>query len=298
MKSKKLIIALLVAGMAVMVQASKTDVVKKSFVVEAGKQTIIDYSGVDDNVIIEKHDKNEILFTFEKELKGSESKRNLEYFEDIHPEISFNNNSLEIEIKYPKFHFNLSQLFSGFDVDVKSRLIVPAAADLKIKLVDGDMDISGVKGRVLLKTVDGNIEVKECTGSIELEAIDGDIDIKRCSGSLKTNTVDGNVSAAGVFTAIDFNSVAGNGEFALEKGSRLSGDCYFHTNDGNVRLVFSKDMAFQLDFKAGDGGIRFSGIEFKNVTRENDAYFQGQYGDGKYTIKVRTGDGDFYLKEL
>jgi hypothetical protein len=44
--------------------------------------------------------------------------------------------------------------------------------------------------------------------------------------------------------------------------------------------------------------IRFHGIEFKNVSKENENYFQGQYGDGKYTIKVRTGDGDLSLKEF
>ncbi len=285
-------------SMAMILQANKTDVVKKRFDIDPGKQTIIDYSGVDDDVVIEKHDKNEIVFTFEKELKSHESKHDLEYFEDIQPEISFNNNTLEIEIKYPKFHFHLSQLFSGLDVNVKSHLYVPANTDLKIKVVDGDMDVSGVKGRVLLKTVDGDIVVKECAGSMELEAIDGDIEAKRCAGSLKTHTVDGNVTATGVFIGVDFDSVDGDGEFVLEKSSQLTRDCAFHTGDGNVRLDFSRDMAFELDFKSGEGEIRFHGIEFKDVTREKENYFNGRYGDGKYTIKVRTGDGDLSLREL
>lgn len=297
MKNKKLIIALMVAGMTMVLQADKTDVVKKSFNINPGKQAIIEYSGVDDDVIIEKHEKNEILFTFEKILNGSESRHNLEYFDGIHPEISFSDNILEIEIKYPKFHFSLSQLFSGMNVNVKSHLLVPANIDLKIKVVDGDINVSGVRNRVLLKTIDGDIEVKECTGLLELEAIDGDIDINRCMGSLKTHTVDGNVSAAGIFNTLDFSSGDGDGDFTLEKGSQLSGDCIFHTGDGDIRLNFSKDMAFQLDFKGNEGEMLSQGIEFKNVTRKNENNFQGQYGDGKYTIKVRTGDGDLYLKE-
>lgn len=298
MHMKKLIIALAVVSMTMMLQASKTDVVKKHFDIDPSKQVIIDYSGVDDDVIIEKHDKNEILFTFEKELKGHESKHNLEYFEDIQPAISFNNNTLEIEIKYPRFHFNLSQLFSGFDVNVNSRLYVPINTDLKIKVVDGDIDVSGVKGRVLLKTVDGDMQVKECTGPMELEVVDGDIDVKRCSGSLKTNTSDGDVTVMGIFNGVEFNSVDGDGEFVLEKGSQLTDDCNFHTGDGNIRLEFSEDMAFELDFKGNEGEIHFQGIQFKNITREDNNYFRGRLGEGKYTIKVRTGDGDLTLKEI
>jgi DUF4097 and DUF4098 domain-containing protein YvlB len=299
MKMTKLVIALVAVSMAMMLQANKTDVVKKRFDIDPTKQVIIDYSGVDDDVVIEKHDKNEILFTFEKELKSHESKHSLEYFEDIRPEISFNNNTLEIEIKYPDFHFNLFQLFSGLNVNVKSHLYVPANTDLKIKVVDGDMNVSGVKGRVLLKTVDGDIEVKECAGSMELEAVDGDIEVKRCAGSLKTHTVDGNVTAAGVLNGVDFDSVDGDGEFVLEKGSQLTGDCNFRTGDGNVNLEFSKDMAFELDFKGNEGEIRLRGIEFKDIEQEEDeSYFHGRYGDGKYTIKVRTGDGDLTLNEL
>ena len=298
MKTKKLVIALMVLSMGMMLQANKTDVIKKSFTIDPGKQAIIEYSGVDDDVIIEKHEKNEILFTFEKVLDGNESRHNLEYFEGILPDISFNNNTLEIEIKYPKLHFSLSQLFSGVNVNVKSHLFVPANIDLKVKVVDGEVNVSGVKNRVLLKTVDGDIEVKDCSGLMELEAIDGDIAIKRCMGSLKANTVDGNVNAAGIFNAVDFSSGDGKGEFTFEKGSQLSGDCIFHTGDGKIQLNFSKDMAFQLDFKGNEGNMLSQGIEFKNVTRKNENNFQGQYGDGKYTIKVRTGDGDLYLKEL
>lgn len=301
MKMKKLVIALVavsVGSMAMMLQANKTDVVKKRFDIDPGKQAIIDYSGVDDDVVIEKHDKNEIVFTFEKELKGHESRRNLEYFEGIQPEISFNNNTLEIEIKYPDSHFNLFQLFSGLNVNVRSHLYVPVNTDLKIKVVDGDMEASGVKGRVLLKTVDGDIGQRDCVGDMELESVDGDIDVKSCTGSLKTHTVDGNVTAAGVFNGVDFKGVDGDGEFALEKGSQLTRDCTFHTVDGNVQLDFSDDMAFQLDFKGGEGEIHFQGIEFKDVIKEEENYFKGRYGDGKYTIKVRTGDGDLSLKEL
>ena len=123
------VMLLLILSMTVMLQAGSTDVVKKRFETETGKQAVIIYTGVDDDVFIETHNKNEILFTFEKELKGSKSKRNLEYFEKIHPEIEFNNNTLQITIKYPKRKFSFFGSLTGLRLTVTSRLLVPTSRE-------------------------------------------------------------------------------------------------------------------------------------------------------------------------
>ncbi len=298
MKMKSLLIALVAFSMTMMLQAGKTDLVKKRFEVDPEKKVIIHYIGVDDDVTVEKHDKNEILFTFEKEMRGSKSKRNLEYFEEVHPEIDFSNNTLEIAIKYPKRSFNLFRLLSGFRVRVISRLLVPVNTDIKIKVIDGDVDVLEIKGKADLRTVDGDIMVKGCIGPLTLRTTDGDIEVKRGNGTLRTFTVDGDVTASGVFSSIQFKSVDGEGEFTLHKGSQLNEDCMLRTVDGDIRLVFHEDFAFKLDFKGGDGEVKFHNIEFKNVTIQKENRFQGERGDAAYTIQVRTGDGDLSVEAL
>jgi len=298
MKMKNLLIALLAFSMAMMLHAGKTDLLEKRFEVDPGKQVIIHYIGVDDDVTIEKHDKDEILFTFEKEMRGSKSKRNLGYFEEIHPEIDFNDNTLDIEIKYPKRIFNLFRSLSGFRVRVTSRLLVPVNTDIKIKVVDGDVDVSDIKGKAEFKTVDGDVMIKGCTGPLKLRTTDGDIEVKRSTGTLRAHTVDGDITASGVFSTIHFKSMDGEGEFTLHNGSQLNEDCMLRTADGDIRLVFPKDFAFRLDFKGGDGEVKFHNIELKNVTIRKENRFQGERGDAPYTIQVRTGDGDLSLEEL
>ncbi len=298
MKIKKFIIAFVAVGMAVMLQAGETDLVKKRFEVDPGKQVIIHYIGVDEDVTVEKHNKNEILFTFEKEMRGSKSKRNLEYFEEIHPEIDFSDNTLELEIEYPKRIFNLFRSLSGFRVRVTSRLLVPVNTDIKIKVVDGDVDVSDINGKAELRTVDGNVMAKRCACPLNLRTTDGDIEVNRSTGTLRTHTVDGDVNASGVFSSIHFKSVDGEGEFTLHKGSQLNEDCMLRTVDGDIRLVFPEDFAFRLDFKGGDGEVEFRNIELKNVTIRKENRFQGERGDATYTIQVRTGDGDLSVEEL
>ena len=298
MKMKNLLIALVAFSMTIMLHAGKTDMLKKRFEIDPGKQVIIHYIGVDDDVTIEKHDKNEILFTFEKEMRGSKSKRNPGYFEEIHPEIDFRDNTLEIEIKYPKRIFNLFRSLSGFRVKVTSRLLVPANTGIKIKMVDGDVDVSDINGKAEFRTVDGDIMVKGCTGPLNIRTTDGDIEVKRSTGTLRAHTVDGDITASGVFSGIHFKSVDGEGEFILHKGSHLNEDCMLRTVDGDIRLVFPEDFAFRLDFKAGDGDVECHDIEFKNVTIRKENRFQGERGNAPYTIQVRTGDGDLSLEEL
>jgi DUF4097 and DUF4098 domain-containing protein YvlB len=298
MKMKKIVIAVLAVTMALMLQAGQTDLVKKRFETDPAKQAVIYYSGVDEDVFVETHDKNEILFTFEKTLKGAKSKRNMEYFEKIHPDIEFNDNTLEIQIRYPKRSFNLFRSLSGFRTKITSRLIVPANTDVKLKVVDGDLETAGLKGNVQLKTVDGDILVKSCEGPLKLNTVDGDIAVKSCAGALRAGTVDGDVKASGVFNVLQFKSVDGEGEFTLAQGSRLTENCSLGTVDGNIKLTVPEDFAFSLDFKADDGDVDLNRVEFQNVSLKKKNRFEGRRGDAKYTIKVRSVDGDLTLEEL
>lgn len=295
MKFKNIIILLLLLSLTAMMHAGSTDVVKKRFDTEPGKQTAVIYTGVDDNVIIETHNKNEILFTFEKELKGSKSKSKREYFEKIQPEIEFDNNTLEIKIKYPKKKFSLFGSLSGARVKVTSRLLVPTNTDTKVKVVDGDIEASGLNGILKFKTIDGNLKIKNCTGPMKLGTVDGDIKGYDCKGTIDTHTVDGDVKVSGVFNGISFKSVDGEGDFFLEKGSELTENCSLGTVDGDITLKVPENLAFKLDFKASDGNVNIDSLTFKNITLKKENRFKGEHGSAKYTIKVRSTDGDLSI---
>lgn len=292
------IIVLLLLIVVLPLQGSQTDVSQKRFEIDPTKQVVINYTGVDGDVFVDTHDKSEILFKFEKRLRGSKSRRNVEYLEKIQPEIDFTDNTLNIDIKYPRRRFNIFSFLSGSRVVITSTLLVPANTDLKIKVVDGDVDVSGLNGKVGLRSVDGDLEVKGCEGQIKLHTVDGDIEVDHCIGSLNTKTTDGDVTASGVFGGIYFTSVDGEGEFTLKEGSVLKEDWEFQTVDGDIQLTFKDVPAFKLNAKTGDGSIDFDDMEFEHITMKKKNRFRGERGDAQYTIEIRTTDGDISLRNL
>jgi DUF4097 and DUF4098 domain-containing protein YvlB len=300
MKTKKLSFAIVCLLTITMLQlyGGKTDVTKKRFEVDPSKQAVINFIDIDGNVIVETHNKNEILFTFEKELKGGESRRRLEYFEEVQPEIDFENNRLDIEINYPRRRPKIFGIFSLPSIKVNSRLVVPVNTDIKIKVVDGNINVSGLTGNVVLRSVDGDLTVKQCRGSMKLCTVDGGIDVNRCSGALSTQTTDGDVTASGVFTGVYFRSVDGEGTFTFQEGSQLKGDCLFRTVDGDIRLTFAEELDFKLQVKTGDGRIDMEGMEFKNVTMKKRNRFNAEHGDAHYTIELKTIDGNVSLEKF
>jgi DUF4097 and DUF4098 domain-containing protein YvlB len=265
MKKLSLTVVLVMAVMMLPLRAGEAEVVQKRFDTDPGKQTMIHYTGKDGDVFVQTHDKNEILFKFKKELKGSKSARNMEYFKKIQPEMDFADNRLTIEIKYHKRGFDIFRSLSGFRLKVVSTLLVPVNSDIKIKVVDGDIDAEGVKGKVGLRSVDGDLKVEDCEGAIMLKTVDGDVEVKRSAGTVKVQTTDGDVEGSGVFSGIDFKSVDGEGKFTFLKGSVLTEDCNLRTVDGDIRLVFNEKLAFKLDAKTHDGDIKIDGLQFKNL---------------------------------
>jgi DUF4097 and DUF4098 domain-containing protein YvlB len=277
---------------------SKTDSVEKRFSVDPGKQVKVKFTGVDGDVLVEKHDKSEIIFKFKKEMRGKKSKRNLDYFEKIYPELSHSGNTLSIEIKHPKRSSNIFRWFSNPRIKISSSLFVPKNTDLKVKVVDGDVDVSDLKGELGVTSVDGDLELSGCQGELSLEATDGDIDALDCAGSIMAHTVDGDVKISGTFSVFDFKSVDGDCNITLEKGSLLKDDCSLRAVDGDIRLAFSEGFDFKLNARTNDGRINIDDIEFHHVIKRKKNRFQAEKGESRYTIEIKTTDGDIRLKEV
>lgn len=327
---KKLLIVLFFFISWMLLAGSQGDVVKKRFDVDPGKQAVVDFKDIDGNVVVEKHNKNEIAFEFVKELKSSRSERNLEYFAEIHPDIDYNNNRLTIVIKYPSRSFKI--FGSTPRVRIRSKLLVPVNTDAKIRTIDGNIAVSGLqgdhnirstdgnvtvddcKGKIMLKTTDGNIEASALNGEIEAESTDGDLDIKKYEGSLKcyttdgnidvdkgagslhTRTTDGDVKASGIFTSLHFKSSDGNGRFYFREGSTLKDDCYFRTTDGDIGLTIPDGFSCKLDLKSGDGNIRVNDLQLKNVSIMKKNRLEAETGEGGHKIEINTGDGNISLQ--
>jgi len=275
----------------------QSDVINKSFDIDGSKQVEISFKDIDGDVFVETHNKNTILFKFEKVMRGGKSSRKVKYFEGIQPDIDFSGNNLDIEIKYPRKGLSgLSGLFTSLKLKVVTHLVVPVNTDLKLTLVDGDVNVDGLKGKLNLRSVDGDFKVANCEDSISLRTTDGDMEIMACTGFLRIRTTDGDVKADGVFMGLEFSSVDGDGDFSLLNGSRLQEDCELRTTDGDIKLILPENIGFKTNIRTTDGRIRTGDITFDRVTLKKRNRFSGERGNAEYSIGIKTVDGSVRLE--
>ncbi len=270
-------------------------VVRKSFRAEPGKPLALVFRDVDGDVRVEGHEGAEVEVEVVKRLTGRPSASRRDYFAGIDPQIRFDANRLEIEVKYPPRSFG-GALFGGGGVAVRTVLKLPRRLDADVTLVDGDCEVRAAEGTLRLKTVDGDIRLGDCRGEFELHTVDGDIECLRGDGRLACHTVDGDVQAEGRFEAFRAESVDGNLDVRVAPGSRLASDCSLRSVDGDVSLRVPSGLALRLAARTGDGDIR-CGLRFDRVARQDAHRFEADRGASAPLVSVITSDGSIVVGE-
>jgi len=127
-------------------------------------------------------------------------------------------------------------------------VIVPASSVLdSVETVNGDVNISGVSGKVVAESVNGDLDISDLEGDVSLATVNGGVaaDFTKCEGeqNIKAETVNGRVTItlpedADVQVSADTLNGGINGrDFGLETekgfvGSDLNGKI----GDGSARL--------------------------------------------------------------
>jgi DUF4097 and DUF4098 domain-containing protein YvlB len=249
------------------------------------------------------------------------------YFNSIQPSFQFSGNRLEIEIRYPRG--NISSWFGSSyrHIQVESRITVPARCNIRIKTVDGNIDLKNVTGRIECKTIDGNISLSQLkesltvrtidgnisagdiSGSMYMKSIDGNFNVKRFSGELEirstdgnliledgngaltASTADGNIRASGIFTNLESRTTDGHSRFIILPGSSMKGDWKCVSSDGGVELALPPDMAFHVKVRTGDGHIHTSKLDSDEIIEQRKNRLSARRGSAQHTIFITTGDG-------
>lgn len=293
---KKTAALILVLLLTVCLGAEKlSDNVKKVF--EVNNQTKLFFTDIDGNVIIERHDKNEIVFNFTKEIseKESSSSKKRKYYEEIKPVYEVVDGVVRIKVQYPK---RKSGIFSGFfnaRIKIVSRLTIPANIPVKVKVVDGNIRAENLDNKLYVRTVDGNITINNSKGVLNSVSTDGNLTVRDFTGPVSHTSVDGNIGVSGTISNIRLVSVDGNIKVNFAKGSSLSADSKLKTVDGNIRVLVSADLAAKLYASSVDGRIRITGDQFSKVKQKSKRRVIVSTENAEYEISMRTVDGSISL---
>jgi len=159
--------------------------------------------------------------------------------------------SLSIETVLPKN----SSVAVDYDIKLPSRITIK-----HVRVVNGNVSVSGVEGSVKVQTVNGRIDVDDVAGTIETETVNGSTSVSLArleGGEIKLTSL--------------------NGSIQLEIPENSAADVAIDTLNGEI----TTDPSFNLT-------VRSNRIAGKQV--------RGQIGKGGPSIKLNNVNGSITLK--
>jgi hypothetical protein len=217
---------------------------------------------------------------------------------------------IDIEVRFPRHMLEINWRNRRVDIEIK----VPRNADLDLQTGDGNVDVQGVKGTILLRsgdgklnlselegtlrasTGDGNIDMRNARGDLTLHTGDGRIDVAGIDGSLRAETGDGRVQVNGRFDLLEVKTGDGGIEAMAIEGSKLEADWRLNTGDGDLTLRLPTTIAANVELQTNDGTIDFD-MPITISGRVGKQQVHGQINGGGKLLSLKTGDGAIRLEK-
>lgn len=221
-----------------------------------------------------------------------------------------NGDQVDIEVRFPRHTFQVNWRNRRVDMEIQ----VPRSADLDMHTGDGNVDVQGVKGTILLKSGDGNLNLSDLQGTLRASTGDGKIDMRNVSGDLTLHTGDGRIDLAGIdgslraetgdgrvkvngrFDLLDLKTGDGGIEAIANEGSKLESNWQLNTGDGDLSLHLPATIAADVDLQTNDGTIDFD-MPVTISGRAGKKEIHGQINGGGKLLSLKTGDGSIRLEK-
>ena len=183
---------------------------------------------------------------------------------------------------------NVDRVKGNVDVDTSggSINIAMTDGDVKAETSGGTIKVEGSTGKIDVDTSGGSIKIGSSGGPIVAETAGGSIRIKQANGSIDADTAGGSIEAEMIATSGDthINLSSAGGDIELYIPANLAASI-----DAKLKITRSakRDYRIYSDFPLtikGEKSDRISG--------------KGDINGGGDSIKLKTTNGDIYIKKL
>ena len=172
-----------------------------------------------------------------------------EMLEDIQIEIEGEGSSVRVKTRYPK---QKGWFMGGNRGKVDYEITVPRGAEVRLKTVNGPVDVEGL------------------SGSIRVESVNGGLDLADIGGEVRAKTVNGSIRA-------DYDRLPGSGHHRFE------------TVNGGIQVALPKDAGGRLEARTVNGSID---CDFPlDVTVKEKRRLEGRFGSGDGRFDLATVNG-------
>jgi DUF4097 and DUF4098 domain-containing protein YvlB len=206
----------------------------------------VELDNINGPVHITSWDRNEVKVDA---IKYADTKERLE---EAKIEIDSGKDYLSIRTKYPDHNNSWNSGSHNNPASVEYTLTVPRTARLdEIKLINGELDVTGISGEVRASCINGRLEAHDLSGRAKLATINGRLDARfaQLSGQdIELNSVNGSLELT---IPSDSN--------AEVEASTVSGGI---NNDFGLRVNHHRFVGHDLRGELGNGGshIRLSDV--------------------------------------
>ncbi len=189
---------------------------------------------------------------------------------------------------------------SGRNMASTLNVSMPAAADLVVRSISADLEISGLGAEQRLNTISGDIVTAVRSADVELRTVSGDMAItgRNESAVLKAASVSGDLGAEGIAGQLDAATTSGDlqvvaGTLERARLASVSGDI-------EVRAQVASKGSLVMESTSGDVAVVVEDAADISVEAETfsgsidtcfDAETDGGFGPGE-SLRFRNGEGD------
>jgi hypothetical protein len=187
-------------------------------------------------------------------VKYADSKERLD---EVHIEVDSGKEYVSIRTKYPDHDHTFNWGSHDNPAGVEYTLTVPRGARLdEIKLINGSLDVTGVKGEVRASCINGRLEAHNLAGRADLSTINGHLDARfdeLPGSSVELKSVNGSLAL----------TIPSDSKAQIE-ASTVSGGI---ENDFGLHVNHHRFVGHDLRGELGNGGAR---IRLENVNGRID----------------------------
>ena len=217
---------------------------------------------------------------------------------------------VEIVVRFPRHVFHVDLGRRRVDIEIS----VPRQADLDLHTGDGNVDVQGVRGSMVLHSGDGKLNLSELDGTLRAETGDGNIDLRNVRGDLTLHTGDGRIEVSGIdgslraetgdghihvngrFDVLDVKTGDGGIDAEALDGSKLEAEWRLSSGDGNLTLRMPGTIAADVELRTDDGHIDLA-MPVTVMGRTGTHEVHGRINGGGKLLSLKTGDGSIRLEQ-
>ncbi|MEO7102929.1 MAG: DUF4097 family beta strand repeat-containing protein [Gemmatimonadaceae bacterium] len=220
-------------------------------------------------------------------------------------------------------HLSLEQTRNGSGGDRNNvgtatyDVTVPSGSRASLSAVSGDIDASGLRGRLEVSNVSGSVNVRDVGSGLSVEGVSGNVTVANVGGEAHVENVSGRISVTGVGgsasvetvsggitlngvagSSIHATSVSGDLDFAGPVGGSARYNFETHSGRTNLRIAGNANAAIRVETFSGSVSNDYPGAVKRRTSDDDDtSSVDFIIGQGQGRLHVETFSGSVHISQ-